>query len=355
MKRGLIWAMVLAMVMMGMSAYAMPVTVSDGVFTVAAIDLADDSETTLEADSFQLLGTDKEGNFLIFAGNRFLKVEAELLQAITADEDVSLPSVANLRDLARNNRGEDVKTFQNALIQLGYMRGTADGDFGGVSEQAVKDAQAALGLEQTGSASPMLQMLLISMTQPDVTLETNSEPVNPFAAIEGKTEADLEKFADLGFKLDYDDIDGVGMISNDTVVKYTVPAAAEIDNRTFEVCFGLSVVEGEDGKVAIAPVAALTCSGVQRPIMQQLTLKSGDARVTLNVGGLKNSLKGLSAVEDGTAQMDEAAVNMLANAEEAGELKLRIACKYNTYDITVPAWQLANIAKIGQAAQTLNP
>lgn len=355
MKRGLIWAMVLAMVMMGMSAYAMPVTVNGGVFKASAIDLADDSETTLEADSFQLLGTDNEGNFLIFAGNRFLKVKAELLQSIAADENVSLASLADFRDLARNNRGEDVRIFQNALIQMGYMSGTADGDYGGVSERAVNAAQAALGLEQTGTASPMFQMLLISMTQDVLAIDTNSAPQNPFAAIAGKTSVDLEKFAALGLKLDYDDIDGVGMISNDTVIKYTVPTAAEIDNRVFEVCFGLSVIEGVDGKVAIAPVAALTCSGVQRPIMQQLTLKSGDARVTLDVGGLKNSLNGLTAVENGAIQLDEAAVNMLANVEEAGELKLRIACKYNTYDITVPTWQLANIAKVGQAAQTLNP
>ncbi|MGX8705723.1 MAG: peptidoglycan-binding domain-containing protein [bacterium] len=355
MKRGLIWAMILAMVMMGMSAYAMPVTVNDGVFTASAIDLANNSETTLEVDSFQLLGTDREGKLLIFAANRFLKIEAELLQSVLPDENVTLPSVADFRELARNNRGEDVKTFQNALIQLGYMRGTADGDYGGVSEQAVKNAQAALGLEQTGTASPMLQMLLISMTQNVVALKTNSAPANPFSAIEGKTSADLEKLAGLGLKLDYDDIDGVGMISNGAVIKYIVPTAAEIDNRTFEICFGLSVVQGADGMATIAPVAALTCSGVQRPIMQQLTLKSGDARVTLNVGELKNSLKGLTAVEDGTAKLDEAAVNMLANVEEAGELKIRITCKYNTYDITVPAWQLANIAKIGQAAQTLNP
>ena len=355
MKRGLIWAMVLAMAMMGMSAYAMPVTVDGGTFTVSAIDLTDNSEVTLETDSFQLLGTDKEGNMLIFEGNRFLKVDAALLQSITEDQELTLARVADFRELARNNRGEDVKTFQNALIQMGYMSGTADGDYGGVSEQAVKDAQGALGLEKTGIASPMFQMLLISLTQPVVTFKSNATPQNPFAAIEGKTEADLEKFAELGLKLDYDDIDGVGIISDGTVVRYSVPTTAEIDNRTFEVHFGLSVVEGQDGKMNIAPVATLTCSGVQRPIMQQLTIKSGDARVTLNVGELKKTLNGLSAVETATVSLDETAVNLLANAGETDELKLRISCKYNTYDITVPAWQVANIVKVGQAAQTLNP
>ena len=55
------------------------------------------------------------------------------------------------RDLARNLKGDDVAQLQQALIDLGHLEGTADGDFGWRSERAVKAWQKELGQKQTGT------------------------------------------------------------------------------------------------------------------------------------------------------------------------------------------------------------
>ena len=54
------------------------------------------------------------------------------------------------RDLARNLEGDDVAQLQQALIDLGHLAGSADGEFGWRTERAVKAWQKELGQRQTG-------------------------------------------------------------------------------------------------------------------------------------------------------------------------------------------------------------
>ena len=54
--------------------------------------------------------------------------------------------------LARGAKGEAVVTLQEQLIELGYLNGAADGDFGPATERAIQGFQAAAGLEETGIA-----------------------------------------------------------------------------------------------------------------------------------------------------------------------------------------------------------
>ena len=61
-----------------------------------------------------------------------------------------------------SSRGDDVKALQQKLIDLGYLTGSADGAFGAMTQQAVKDAQAAFGMEQTGVADNAFQQRLFS-------------------------------------------------------------------------------------------------------------------------------------------------------------------------------------------------
>lgn len=68
--------------------------------------------------------------------------------------------------LQKGAEGAAVTKLQTRLIQLGYMNDTADGDYGGVTEQAVKLFQAALGWEQTGVATASLQSYLYSSSAP---------------------------------------------------------------------------------------------------------------------------------------------------------------------------------------------
>ena len=147
MKRTMILTLVLAIVLMGMGAYAMPIKVSNGTFTATATDTADGSEYALDVEEFQLLGKDADGAYLVYSDGHFLTVSAGFMQPVldAIGGDASLPVIADMQTLSRGSRGEGVETLQRALIRLGYMSGSADGDFGGMSERAVSAAQEALG------------------------------------------------------------------------------------------------------------------------------------------------------------------------------------------------------------------
>ena len=56
--------------------------------------------------------------------------------------------------LQKGDKNEDVRALQTRLIELNYLAGGADGDFGGKTEAAVKMFQQACDLEATGIADP---------------------------------------------------------------------------------------------------------------------------------------------------------------------------------------------------------
>ena len=74
-------------------------------------------------------------------------------------EPTPVPTYAPLELSAR---GDAVKAMQEKLIELGYLTGTADGRFGAMTQDAVKAAQAAFGMEETGVADNAFQQRLFS-------------------------------------------------------------------------------------------------------------------------------------------------------------------------------------------------
>ncbi len=54
----------------------------------------------------------------------------------------------------KGDRGDLVMIIQQRLINLGYLTGRADGDFGSRTQQALKDYQAVQGLVEDGIAGP---------------------------------------------------------------------------------------------------------------------------------------------------------------------------------------------------------
>ncbi len=89
-------------------------------------------------------------------------------------------------DLTKGMTGPAVRNLQQQLINLGYLTGTADGDFGGGTENAVKRFQAAVGYPQDGVASVTIQHLLFSADTPVYTPQATDAPVvtNPPAPTE---------------------------------------------------------------------------------------------------------------------------------------------------------------------------
>lgn len=79
--------------------------------------------------------------------------------------------------LSKGDEGPAVKNLQKRLIELGYLSGSADGDFGSATENAIKLFQAAVGYQQNGVATAELQEMLFSGSAPTGKPTATQEPV----------------------------------------------------------------------------------------------------------------------------------------------------------------------------------
>jgi len=68
----------------------------------------------------------------------------------TPSKTVPAPTVP----LKPGDTGAQVKVLQRALASLGFSTGTADGDYGPATEEAVKRFQTSVGLDADGVAGP---------------------------------------------------------------------------------------------------------------------------------------------------------------------------------------------------------
>ena len=71
-------------------------------------------------------------------------------------------SAAEYQILQKGSEGEDVKALQEALLELGFLRGTADGKFGAATENAVLLFQQANDYPTTGIMDANIQAFLYS-------------------------------------------------------------------------------------------------------------------------------------------------------------------------------------------------
>lgn len=81
--------------------------------------------------------------------------------------------------LKKGSKGDRVKALQVKLIQLGYLKGSADGDFGKKTEAAVKEFQLDYNLEANGIATAETMELLFSIDLTSNDSTTIPEPTSP--------------------------------------------------------------------------------------------------------------------------------------------------------------------------------
>lgn len=351
MKRFL--TMLVALMLMGSAALAMPVGVDKDTMKLSCSD--GEANVTLDVAEFQLLGVGADGKYLIYAQGGFYSLN-DALQGMTEEDTDRLNGMTGIREdslppLARGDKGDAVKRLQEALVTLGYLDGGADGDFGGKTETAIRAFQEAVGLEQTGVADARLQMLALSMTQPKLVLENPGNNEAQLAVIAEKTGLDPQTISDSGLVMDYDDITGIGFISDGTVISHTNQAVGDIDQYALTLRFGLLVQDGVDGATSIDPAVRVECLCVRRPVMEEILLKSGDVRVTVSMTDVSAKLNGVKTEESGAALLTAEMVEALANADAAGELKIRVNGHYKSFDITVDKAQLASMSRIGALAR----
>ncbi len=89
--------------------------------------------------------------------------DPDTLNAIYSTVAAKAPSYTTLR---RGDKSDQVKNLQQQLIELGWLNGNADGDFGAKTEDAVKRFQEAIGLQKTGVADENMQRWLYSDEAP---------------------------------------------------------------------------------------------------------------------------------------------------------------------------------------------
>lgn len=81
-------------------------------------------------------------------------------------EIVVTPTPAIVYDtLQKGNKSDAVADLQARLIELGYLDGKADGDYGGKTVTAVKTAQKVYGMQETGVADNAFQQRLFAEVQ----------------------------------------------------------------------------------------------------------------------------------------------------------------------------------------------
>ena len=86
-------------------------------------------------------------------------VPQQILFQLESDEVEEEPEIV-YGILQRGIKSDDVAAMQQRLIDLGYLTGTADGSFGQMTEDAIKAAQEAFGMEANGIADNAFQQKL---------------------------------------------------------------------------------------------------------------------------------------------------------------------------------------------------
>lgn len=359
MKKKWITAMVVVMTlaMLAGSAMAMPVNIIDGTVTLTGVKVNDNQAVKTDLQSFQLLGYDAEGNYLIFASPSYYSIDPQRLSGIVSQIDPGvfreLPRFAGMEELARGAKGDAVIRLQESLKAAGYLQGNADGDYGGGTEKAIRAMQAECGLEETGVADALTQLLALSMGQEEVQVSATGDATDFFEAISDRANIDTQVLLDSGLSLNYDDMTGIGFMSDGIVLTYDASGEADIDLYQLSLQFGLSVCDSASGTVDIQPAVTVSCRCVRRPVLTEIILKSGNMRGTAEITDLDVTLDGSYSLEKGTAILNEQMVAALANAKDSGELKLRVNGRYNSFDISADPAFLASLANLADVIQNL--
>ena len=102
---------------------------------------------------------------------RLIGLFTALILAVSCFSSAAALSASTLHN---GSRGEDVRILQQALIDLGYLKGKADGIFGNQTENAVRAFQAAKRLTVDGLAGTRTRELLLQSAGKQSSEKTDS-------------------------------------------------------------------------------------------------------------------------------------------------------------------------------------
>lgn len=119
-----------------------------------------------------------EGGFIVFGQTTPVPTTQVVtptprIEVTATPAPTSPPSYATLR---RGDQGPEVVTLQQALTELGYLNGAADGNFGTGTQTAVKKFQEDNGLDADGIAGKLTQEALFAKSSVTPIPETTVGP-----------------------------------------------------------------------------------------------------------------------------------------------------------------------------------
>ena len=123
----------------------------------------------------------QQGNFVVFGATPTPTVKPATTPTpaiqVTPTPTPAPVAATTYVTLRKGDEGPDVVTLQQALAELGYLTGAADGNFGTGTQSAVKKFQQDRGLDADGIAGKMTQEALFKESSvtpiPDATVGPN--------------------------------------------------------------------------------------------------------------------------------------------------------------------------------------
>ena len=94
-----------------------------------------------------------------------IEVQEDATEATSSEEEsteaAQEEAITDFTEIKKGDNNESVVEVQQILIKTGYLTGIADGVFGGMTEQSVKDFQTSNGIEATGIVNAETYSLLL--------------------------------------------------------------------------------------------------------------------------------------------------------------------------------------------------
>ena len=114
---------------------------------------------------FDVLSEAEQTSF-IASLQSFLNAQAESSEPASSSSIITSTPDISYATLQKGNKGADVQALQKRLIELNYLSGSADGDYGNKTKAAIELFQKAAGLPVNGIADSVTQEKLYASDAP---------------------------------------------------------------------------------------------------------------------------------------------------------------------------------------------
>lgn len=303
-----------------------------------------DGAAITAVESFIILGRAGSDYMLILTGDgegyKEGYVETAVLERELPEIDcAAFPDLDEMEAVPVGSQGEGAELVQRVLASEGLLSGPVDGKYGNGTAEAVRQFQAAYGLEATGSADEKTMLLINSILQGieesiEVTYPSYTTAEEKFGAIFGETDAELDAFMNTKWRFVFDAFEDEGVIDPGTALGTFAVDGADIDKISGEVFVKVQVARNEDtGYYGLTPVLVVETTGAYRPYLQGAVL-AGERTVKLEGGTSSGHVEGTALVETGLVPVTEEGVLLLS---EGGVTTIRVLGKNTNFDVNVDA------------------